>query len=164
MYRKHIPMKKNIFTLFLCFLLIQINIVHSQPIASARVVTEEDDKKNVACKTSHESASAAIKSALRYNRVEIVPSTETGNVNFYMTITNTEVNRESCSVGIYMQVHFYTYAKMPQSGKAILLKGELCNRSATGYLEKNSMQDRVNATLKSYVDECLAQIEKDLSK
>jgi hypothetical protein len=50
---------------------------------------------------------------------------------------------------------------MPRSEKLVLIKGELCNRSATGYLDKNIMQERVISSLKTFVDECIAEIEDE---
>ena len=146
------------------FLTIQLNVTNAQPFGGAKVVVEEDSNSNVICKNSHESASAAIKSALRYNRIESLPKNTTGRVIFYTSLTNTEVTRDSCSMGLYMQVYFYTSAKMPQSDKSVFLRGELCSKSVTGFFDKVNMQERVNANLKRLVDECIAEIEIDLAK
>lgn len=155
---------KIILVLLFCIFTIELNVANSQPFSSARVITEEDSKSNIACKVSQESASAATKSALRYNRIESLPINTFGTIIFYATITNFEVSSTACSLGIRMQVYFNTSAKMPQSGKPVFIKGELCNRSATGYLDKNSMQERVNSNLKTFVDECIAEIENEMQK
>ena len=152
---------KIILVLLFSIFSIQLNVANSQPLSSARVFTDADSKSNVACKISQESTSAAIKSALRYNRIEILPTTAFGSIIFHAVIGNFEVTSTFCSLGIRIQVYFDTSAQMPRSGKLVLIKGELCNRSATGYFDKNIMQERVISSLKTFVDECIAEIEDE---
>jgi len=156
-------MKKKLWLLF-CILAIQLNIAYSQPIPNAYVLGEEDTNENIKCRVNHSSAIAAVKSALRYNRVELSPKLTPNDVSFYVALNNTEVFKESCSVGIVLQAYFYTTSKMPKTGKPMFARVLVCNNISSGYLDKIDLQERINSKLKNNVDECLATIERDLIK
>jgi hypothetical protein len=149
---------KLIFSLFL----LHLTSIYGQTIKSAYAYGEEDSKSNILCQFSNKSAISAMESALRYNRVNIVRSSEkSGIIKFYTAITNWEVDKSNCSVNMHLDVHDYKAIQLPGSNKLIYSKVIFCERSVTGFLGKLEMQTNINAKIKESVDECLSDIEKN---
>ena len=139
------------------------NLSQAQSISKVYVFSEKDNKANVSCGASNDSSVAAIKAALRYNRISLADS-ENSDFSIYLNINNFVVNSNECAITINMQVYFYDFAVMPKTKKSVFLKTMLCEKGATGYLDKLTMQSNINTTLKSNVDECVAEIEDKLKK
>jgi len=135
----------------------------AQSIANVRVFSELDNKANLNCGASNDSAVAAVKAALRYNRISIADAPN-NDFSIYLNINNFEVASKECAIAIDMQVYFYAFTQVPKTKKSIILKTLLCERGSAGYLDKSSMQSNINTKLKGYVDECVTEIENQIKK
>ncbi len=138
-------------------------MANAQPIANAYVFGEKGNERNVTCNVSYESAIAAVKSSLRYNRVPIV-ATDTSPLRVYVNLNNNEISTSACSIAITLHVFFYAPVNVPYTNKNPFLKTMLCDRISSGHLSKSNQQSAINTELKSMVEECLADIENTLSK
>ena len=137
------------------------NSTNAQSISNVRVISEPDSKANLSCGASGESAVAAVKAALRYNRISNTDS-PANDFSIYLNINNFEVSSKECAIGLEMHVYFYAITQVPKTKKSLLLKTLLCEKGFIGYLDKPNMQSNINFKLKSYVDECVTEIENQL--
>lgn len=139
------------------------NLSQAQSISNVYVFGEKDSQANISCRASYDSSVAAVKAALRYNRISLADSPN-NDFNIYVNINNFEVDSSSCAIAISMEVSFYDIAFIPKTKKSSFLRTVLCHRGSSGFLRKSSMQSDINTTLKGYVDECVTEIEALLKK
>jgi len=151
----------NLSLLFLTFF--YSSITFAQPIANVFVFSEKGNERNEKCNVSYESAVAAVKASLRYNRVPVV-ATDTSPFSLYINLNNHEFSSRACSIAINLHVYFYAPVNVPYTNKKPFLKTMLCERTTAGVLDKINQQSSINTELKSMVEECLASIENTLSK
>jgi hypothetical protein len=155
-------MKKSL--IFLGALLTFSSIALSQSISNIYVFSEEDSTANKSCGISNESSIAAVKSALRYNRISFSDSLVNSDFSLYINVNNLKVDSQSCSVNASLKIYFYSRVPVPKTGKSLLLSNGLCDKSTSGYLDIREMQNSINTALKRFVDECVLYIEEDLRK
>jgi hypothetical protein len=155
-------MKKSL--IFLGALLTFSSIALSQSISNIYVLSEEDSPANKSCGFSYESSLAAVKSALRYNRISFTESSTNSDFILYINVNNFKVDSQSCAVNARLKIYFYSRVPVPKTGKSLLLSSELCHRATSGYLQIREMQNSINTALKGFVDECVLLIEEDLRK
>ena len=142
-------------------MIIYSSVVVAQPISHAYVFGEKDSLSNVKCSISYDSSIAAVKSALRYNKVPIVNSAQ--DFCIYININNFEIDSKDCAVAVDLHFYFYSRSRMPNTSKSVLLKNMLCDTGTAGHLSKKDMQTSVNSALKDLVDQCLSKIENLVS-
>ena len=154
-------MKTLFFIIFLSLLNLQ-NFAAAQSIKSAYVFSEEDDESNVKCQYSNASGIAATKSALRYNRVEVLNFDNFNNIAFYVSVNNYETTNQSCTFSAELQVYVFARVSVPGVIKQVNLKSLICEKGSAGILNKMNMQERINQRLKSWVDLCISEFDKKI--
>jgi len=151
---------KKLFLLFFLTVLTLQNFAVAQSIRSAYVFSEEDDDGNIKCQFSNASAVAATKSALRYNRVDILQQNTINSIAFYINVNNIETSNQSCTFALELQVYVWSKVLVPGVTKPLNLKSLICEQGLAGSYIKLNMQDRINQRLKSWVDLCIAEFDK----
>jgi hypothetical protein len=155
-------MKKSL--IFFGILLTFSCFAFSQSISNVHVLSEEDSASNKNCGISSESSTAAVKSALRYNRIPFADSALNRDFTLYINVNNFKVDSQHCSVNAALKIYFFSRVPVPKTGKSLFLPSELCSRATSGFLPIREMQNSINAALKSFVDECVLSIEEELRK
>lgn len=140
---------KKIFLYIFLVVALQQNFAAAQSIKSAYVFSEEDDESNIKCQFSNASAVAATKSALRYNRVEVLQYDNLNAIAFYINVNNLETTSQSCTFALEFQAYVFSRVAVPGVIKPVNLKSLICEKGSAGTYSKLNMQVRINQRLKS---------------
>ena len=137
-----------------------MSVLNAQTINSGYVYGEDGGEENTKCKFDFKSGIAAVESALRYNRVKIENSPEAEGVDFYINVTNLEIDNNMCSASISLRVGYFKTMNIPQTNKSIMTTIVLCSKESLVHFFKVNMQSKVNSILKDSVDQCISKVEK----
>ncbi len=133
----------------------------SQVIPSAGIETEIDSEFNKICQFSHESARAAAETALRSNRIKIIRDEDPNGMKIYIGGGSffELAGKRFCAVSL--QVEFFNYSRvtLPVSNQNIHSRVVHCKNGIGGIVDKNSIQDDLNSSVKRMIDECISRIE-----
>jgi hypothetical protein len=122
-----------------------------------RVLTDADAEK---CHVTAAAAEAAVKSAMRYNRMEATD--EAGAPFIYVSISGVELAQGGDRCALSANLSFRSYELQPSKflGTTYLGRVVYCERGAVISWDKPTAQTQVNNNFKNWVDECVLEIEQ----
>lgn len=147
------------------FVLISLIIgldVYALEVREARVLSDLTASESQNCKFRLDSATAAVESALRANRITVSHSPTT-QPTFYVSVGALESSNNHCVVTFSLQVRVFAGARVQLTKapkKEVFSVVELCREAAIIQFQKHEIQAIVNDALKEYVDLCLSTISK----
>lgn len=138
----------------------------AQTLPDIGILTEYDNDSLRVCQVSHESAEAAARSALRYNRISVV-SLSDSDWYLYVNLNALPIERGgqgtgSCAISAQIEI------KANQSLHSRPLKQSYfgpviyCQKAALTIWGTATAQTTINANIKGFVDECVAEIEDNI--
>ncbi len=134
----------------------------SSVIPRANILVEKNNEDTRTCQFSYESAEAAAKSALRYNRIEIQDNFSSDALGIYIgSASFIEFGRrDACAVTLKVEFYQYEKVKLPGSGREIFSKVVHCTNGFAGTVLKKEVQQSANEMVRNAIELCISEIEK----
>lgn len=136
--------------LVLTFLILFIGNAHSLTLSMVEVYGEPISK----CELSSESIDAALKSVMRYNRIQVSSS----RVKLYHSAVAIDMS-SSCAVNLSIMFYLHEKIYSPNLKTSLYADVVLCENNTLLTGPKYNLQTRVNDMAKEMVDKCLAKID-----
>lgn len=138
----------------------------AQSLPAMGILAEEGDDDFRLCQVSYESATAAGRSALRYNQIETASISES-DWYLYINITVIPVRRGgqftgTCAVSTNVAIRDYQPLQSMVLNRPYFGRVDYCEKSALTVWDSATAQTTINSNIKAWVDECVAQIEDDI--
>lgn len=144
----------------------QVLPASAQTLPDIGILTEQDDDSLRVCQVSHESAAAAARSALRYNRISVASLSES-DWYLYINLNALPIERGgqdtgSCAVSISIEVKGNQILNSTPLKKSYFGSVIYCKRGGLTIWDTATAQTTINSSIKGFVDECVAEIEDDI--
>ncbi len=121
------------------------------------VFSESNSESDIKCKFDYSSSIAAVKAALRYNRIQEADR-NISNINVYININSFEVTKDECAVAFSIDFQKHGLLSIDGTSNKVIAKKSYCDKNASGYLNKLNIQTMINDRLKQFVDQCVSTI------
>jgi hypothetical protein len=149
-----------LFILVFLTILIAPASIHAQVIRDAHVFTERDTTgESVKCQMSTDATQAAVETALRQNRIAVLPDSP-GRLNVYVNLNIMEVDRANCVVNLMIQFLRFELVEIANIRKQRIGAHEFCMKQVLFLYGKSRIQTQVNDDARSLTERCISEVER----